>query len=127
MGLFGQSNVEKQNEFWGAIDWVEENVQADEVIALRDHGRMAFFTDRTIADLAGILDADVLPARVNGGLGAYLVNQRNVSYIYLPDPLQGAKNVYQEAHDQLTLERIVGSPNQEITAYKLYKVLGLKQ
>lgn len=128
MGLFGQSNIEKQDAFWAAIDWVKENVPpADEPIGLRDHGRMAYFTDRRIQDLAGILDAGILEARAEGNVGSFLQKAGYVSYIFLPDPVPGTDTVFQQAHDQLILERILEAPNQEITGYKPYKVLGVKQ
>lgn len=126
MGLFGQANVETQDQFWAAIDWVKDNVPDDATIALRDHGRMAFFTDRKIQDLAGILDGDVLVHRDDGTLGAYLL-ERGAAYVFLPDPVPGNVSIYQKVHDALRLQRIVGAPNQEITGYKPYKVLGVKR
>lgn len=125
MGLFGQTNVEKQDTFWGAIDWAKSQDDSA-VIALRDHGRMAYFSDRTIQDIAGILDSDVFAQRADGTLAEYLT-ERHVTLTFLPDPSPGAHNVYEEMHEQLRLERIVGAPNQEITGYKPYKVLGAKQ
>lgn len=125
MGLFGQSNVETQDKFWSAIDWVKENVPEDATIALRDHGRMAFFTDRRIQDLAGILDGEVLSHKDNGTLGAYLA-ERGVTYSFLPDPSPGGTTIYQQMHESLRLQRVLGAPNQEITGYKPYKVLGAR-
>lgn len=124
MRLFGQSNVETQDDFWAAIDWVKVNVPADESIGLRDHGRMAFFTDRRIQDLAGILDARIFEARERGDVGSFLQGDGRVSYIFLPDPTPGAHTVFQDAHEQLRLERVPEAPNQEIGGYKLYRVLG---
>lgn len=126
MRLFSQSNVETQDDFWAAIDWVKDNVPADEAIGLRDHGRMAFFTDRRIQDLAGILDSRIFEAREKGVVGSFLQGDGRVSYIFLPDPSPGADTVFQAAHEQLQLERVLEAPNQEIGGYKLYRVLGTK-
>ena len=127
MGLFGQSNVETQDRFWAAIDWVKTNVSADATIALRDHGRMAFFTDRKIQDLAGILDADVLVARAEHRAGDYVLTTGKATYAFLPDPAPGTTSVFQQLHEQLRMQRLIGAPQQEITGYKPYKVLGAKR
>lgn len=127
MGISGQSDVAVQDTFWAAIDWVKTNVPEDATIALRDHGRMAFFTDRKIQDLAGILDADVLTARAEHRAGEYVAATGNATYAFLPDPSPGTDSIFQQMHDQLRLQRLVGAPNQEITGYKPYKVLGAKR
>lgn len=122
MTVFGQRDVEKQDRFWSAIGWVG-GLPDGTVIGLRDHGRMAFFGDKPVQDLAGILDGDVLAARDAASLGAYLL-QRNMGYVFLPEPSPGKTTIYQRIHEGLRLERVANAPTQEITGFAAYKVLG---
>jgi Dolichyl-phosphate-mannose-protein mannosyltransferase len=120
MTLFGQSSTELQNVFWGAIDCVNKTLPPDTVIAARDHGRLAYFTDRPVQDFAGILDPDVLPAYEKNELAAYLA-QRNASYIFLPEKTD-AKNIFQSMHRSLSLELVPECPAQDSTQYRLYRI-----
>lgn len=121
MHPFAQSSEADQAKFWRAIDWVSANVPADATIAVRDHGRMAFFTDRPVQDLAGILDPQVIPQWKAGTLGAYLKG-RNVRYAFLPPPNPTKDSVYQAIHDQLPLTLLLEAPPQEQTGFRLYQV-----
>lgn len=122
MAIFGQRDIVTQDRFWSAINWIG-GLPAGTVIGLRDHGRMAFFADRPIQDLAGILDGDILTPRDSASLGAYLL-QRKMSYVFLPASTPGKTTIYQRIHEALRLERIPNAPTQEITGFNIYKVLG---
>lgn len=120
MALFGQRSVPVQNEFWAGLDGFKE-ISEGSVIAARDHGRLAFFTDRSVQDIAGIIDPAVLRHWKDGTLGTYLV-ERRVSYVLLPDSKPGATTIYQAIHDQLHPSLVSNAPTQEITGYRLYAV-----
>ncbi len=120
MALFGQRSVPVQNEFWAGLDGFKE-ISEGSVIAARDHGRLAFFTDRSVQDIAGIIDPAVLQHWKDGTLGTYLV-ERRVSYVLLPDSKPEATTIYQAIHDQLHPSLVSNAPTQEITGYRLYAV-----
>jgi hypothetical protein len=120
MALFGQRSAEVQNEFWAGLDAFKELPEGS-VIAARDHGRLAFFTDRPVQDIAGIIDPAILKHWHDGTLGAYL-KERKVSFVLLPDSSPGAPTIYQAIHDQLHPSLISDAPRQEITGYRLYSI-----
>lgn len=121
MGLFGQSSAEKQERFWGTIDCMNANLAEDASIAARDHGRIAYFTDRQIQDMAGILDPDILQAYETNTIAEYL-RKRDIDYVFLPDPQEGATNIYQAFHDSLELEAFSVCPPRTDSEYRLYEI-----
>jgi hypothetical protein len=121
MSLFGQRNPAMQQEFWAAIDWAKATLPPGTRIAVRDHGRFAFFTDLPVQDLAGILDPEAVRQRKAGALGAYL-KARDVKYVLLPDSNPSLKTIYQDIHDSLKPVLWKDAPKQEITGYRLYRL-----
>lgn len=121
MDLFAQVRREDQDAFWSSIDWIRDNIPKDAVIGVRDHGRIAYFTDRPIQDLAGIIDPAVVKYWKEGTLGTYLKG-RSVSYVFLPEPQRGSSSLYQAVHDSLHLRRVADAPPQHTTGYHLYRV-----
>lgn len=122
MDVFAQSTREQGAVFWSAIDYVRKFVPKDAVIAARDHGRLSYFTDHPVQDLAGILDPAVIAHRDDGTLGAYL-KERGVRYAFLPDPRPGAKDIYQAVHESLTVLQVPDAPAQDQTGFRLYQVV----
>ncbi len=122
MSIFGQRSTDTQNAFWGMIDAINKDIPEDAVIAARDHGRLAFFTDRPVQDLAGILDPAILTHLSNNSVGPYFT-ERSVDFTLLPAPLAGSPSIYQVVHESLSLELMNNIPAQEITGYRIYRVL----
>jgi Dolichyl-phosphate-mannose-protein mannosyltransferase len=121
MSLFGQRDAAVQGQFWAAIDWAKATLPPGTRVAVRDHGRFAFFTDLPVQDLAGILDTQVVTERKNGTLGAYL-KARGTQYAVLPDSNPLLKTIYQDIHAQLKPVLWKDAPPQEITGYRFYRL-----
>lgn len=120
MAIFGQYDEAKQKAFWGSYDWIVANLSIDTVIVGRDHGRMAFFTDRPIQDFAGIIDPAILVAEKEGKLAEYL-KARKAQYIYLPEK-EKAGAIFKSMHEQLKLELMKDVPSEEDGIYSLYRI-----
>ncbi len=121
MGLFGQSSPERQESFWGTFDCINEHLPANAVIAARDHGRLSYFTDRRVQDIAGILDPGVLAAQANGELPSYL-RSRGVGYVFLPEHKDGVDNIFEDLRAALRLTPVAACPPRNPSEYRLYKI-----
>ncbi len=122
MTLFGNRDVEAQNTFFATIDLINEQLPADAVIAVRDHGRIAYFTDRSIQDFAGIIDPEVLIAYKENRLAAYFA-ERNVSYVYLPTRVPGEESIYEALYESLQLEQVPNAAPEGVYGFRLYRIL----
>jgi hypothetical protein len=121
MGLFGQRSEDRLVSFWSTMEWAKEELPAGTVVALRDHGRFAFFTGLPVQDLAGILDPGILEAKRESNLKAYLA-EKKATYIYLPAPDERTGGIYRALHDALELEPVEDAPVQEMTGFVLYRI-----
>lgn len=119
--LFARVHQEERKDFWESIDWIRKFTHQDAVFAIRDHGRYAYFTDRPIQDLAGILDPQIIREWKAGQIASYL-QQRNVSYAFLPESQEGSQTIYQAVHDSMRLSPVADAPKQNMTGFRLYKV-----
>ncbi|MCO6437401.1 MAG: glycosyltransferase family 39 protein [Phycisphaerae bacterium] len=69
----------KQHMHFQVVDWVRENVPADQWVAAVQTGTLGFYHDRTI-NLDGKVNPEALEYRAEGRTPEYVV-KRNVSYI----------------------------------------------
>jgi hypothetical protein len=71
------------NDYWQLEDWINNNLPLESVIAAKDHGRLAYFTENRIVDLAGIIEPNLIKHLKSGDINAYLDNN-DVQYIVMP-------------------------------------------
>ncbi|MCP4542621.1 MAG: hypothetical protein GY832_36325 [Chloroflexi bacterium] len=110
-------NVDNINQMHVALGrWAAENTPPGATLALNDIGAIAYFSERPVIDLAGLITPEVVPILHSPNRDALLVNfmaERDVAYaIILPDwfpDLAARDDVLKEVH-RVTLERntIVG-------------------
>jgi len=61
-------------------EWVEKNIPIDEKIAAFDIGAMAFFSDRDVVDMGGLIDPEFASYLYKGSVVPYLRGE-NIKYI----------------------------------------------
>ncbi len=120
MSYLGYVSPEKSKVYWGAIDWVRDNLPPNTVIGARDYGRISLFTEARIQDLAGNIDPQVAVALNNGTLKEYL-KERKVQYLYIPPPGKRPDKLYEYLYAHLKLERVKEAP--EAPTQSLYKIV----
>ena len=106
--------------WWSFVDWISENLREGTVIAAKDHGRLAYFTNTRIVDLAGIIDPSIITSLKEGSVSSYL-ERKEVQYVLLPD--EGGRPIHNAIRETVDLERVPGAPQQECSGYSLHRVL----
>lgn len=114
--IYKESEIE---EYWGFLDWVKEHLPNGTVIAAADHGRLAYFTNVHIVDLAGIIDFSIKAHMEKGTLREYFL-QRGVRYAILPK--NGGLKIHKAIRETFDLERVAGCPGKEGSNHFLYSV-----
>ena len=69
-------------EAWCEERWIQEELPSGAIVATKDIGRLAYFTDKQIVDLAGIVDTQVVAFIRSRKLWVYL-DMKNVDYLIL--------------------------------------------
>jgi hypothetical protein len=118
-GVFGPYQPETVEPWWAFIDWLNTNLAPGTVVAAKDHGRLAYFTDLQIIDLAGILEPALLEYMSENRVSDYLA-ERNAGYVIMPN--RRGKKIHELIREQVALEEI-DTPRQEMTDYRLYRIL----
>jgi hypothetical protein len=108
-------------EWWSFVDWVSQNLPSGTVIAAKDHGRLAYFTDVQVVDLAGIIDPSIETHLRTGDMQSYL-DAKGVQYAVLPE--EGGMPVFDAIVKNLCLQPISDAPKQEASGYSLVQVCG---
>jgi len=114
--IYSDSEVSR---WWAFLDWVS-NLPEGTVIAAKDHGRLAYFTDVRVVDLAGIIEPALMVYLAEGSVGSYLEG-KGVQYVLLPD--EGGRRIHKTIRETFDLERVPGAPHQEGSGYSLYHIL----
>jgi|GEM_PF-1336848 len=107
-------------EWWGFLDWVNANIPTGAAIAVKDHGKLAYFTDVRVVDLAGIIDPSLMRYIGTDNAMAYFTENR-VEYVIAPP--QDGQLIYRLIRKHINLEEVVEAPGQEGTNYRLYRVV----
>ena len=105
--------------WWSFLDWATVNLAEGTSVAVKDHGRLAYFTDTRVIDLAGIIEPAMIDYLARGRIGDYLL-ARDAQYALLPR--EGGRSVYVAIRDQVPLAPMTGVPEQEATGYILYRI-----
>ena len=115
-----RSSEESLEEFWGLIDWMDENLPAGTVVGVRDYGRVTYFTDLTIQDISGNIYLDAITTLNDGTLDQYLAS-RGVEYLMIPSLEMRGDQLYQYLHNEMDLELVEEAPKSP-TQY-LYRIV----
>lgn len=105
--------------WWQFLDRARDELPEDAVVAAKDFGRLAFFTERRVVDLAGITDPRVITARKHGDLAQFL-QAEEVDFVLVP--VEGGFPVHREIALSLPLIPLTGFPVQEGTGYVLHRI-----
>jgi hypothetical protein len=118
--LMPRSVSDDVRDYWRFIDWSKTHLPAGTVVAVKDYGRFAYFTDARVVDLAGIIDSRLIPALKKGDIKDYLL-KRQTAYVVMPQ--EGGRLVFREIRQAVGLEPVTGAPPQDGTGYVLYKLV----
>ncbi len=80
--LLATTPADKVAAYWEDVDWIAANTPPQAVIAVKDHGLLAYFTGRRVADLAGIMDPSVIGYLKARNLAPYL-RDHDADYVIL--------------------------------------------
>jgi len=105
-------------EYWSMIDWIRNNLPKDTVIASKDHGQLALFSNARIIDLAGIISPVVIKHLKEGTLPAYF-HDNKVEYVVMPK--ESKHSIHKAIRMAFGLERVAGSPQRR--GELLYRVI----
>lgn len=105
--------------WWRVVESARRDLPPESVIAAKDHGRLAYFTDFRIVDLAGILDPKVMDRLREGRLAAYLQEQ-GVTHVVLSSG--GGSQVERVVRATLDLQRTTGPLSQGDSGVQMYRV-----
>ncbi len=118
-------NVDNVNEMHVALgQWAAEHTPPDAILALNDIGAIAYFSERPVIDLAGLITPEVVPLLRSPDRDALLANfmaERGVEYaIILPNWFPGLAardDVLEEVH-RVTLERNTVVGGETMVVYR---------
>ena len=120
-------NVDNINKMHVALgQWAAENTPPGTTLALNDIGAIAYFSERPVLDLAGLITPKVVPLLRSPNRDALLADfmaERNAGYvIILPNWFPGLAardDVLEEAH-RVTLERNTIVGGDTMVVYQAY-------
>ena len=118
-------NVDNINKMHVALgQWAAEHTPPDTVLALNDIGAIAYFSERPVLDLAGLITPEVVPLLRSPDRDALLADfmaERNAGYvIILPNWFPGLAardDVLEEVH-RVTLERNTVVGGETMVVYR---------
>jgi hypothetical protein len=84
--FYPQSKVDGM--FWPVTDWINQNLVPGTGLAVKDHGRISYFTNVRVVDLAGIIDPSMI-THVKEGTMNYYLQKNNVEYILMREGCAG--------------------------------------
>lgn len=120
--FFARPSAESVAAVWKPMDWMRENLPKGSIVGVRDHGRMALFSELPIQDIAGNIDPNV-PAILHQpdaakNLLAYF-HERNVTHLLLLK--KGVRNdkIYQVVYKSFPLEEIPAGSDSGATLYRI--------
>jgi len=105
--------------WWRVIESARRDLPPESVIAAKDHGRLAYFTEFRVVDLAGILDPTVTRRLREGRLGAYL-HEQGVTHVLLPP--RGGSQVERAVRATLDLQPTTGPVSPGAQHSQIYRV-----
>jgi hypothetical protein len=106
--------------WWSFLDRVRLELEPGTVVAAKDFGRLAYFSEARVVDLVGIIDPSIVESRRDDAMAEFL-RVRGVEYVVAP-PTAGFP-VHKEIRDNAELEPVAGFPQKEATGYLLHRVL----
>jgi hypothetical protein len=78
---YGQDVAIIESEMVACSRWISENTEADAIVAAHDIGALGYFGDREVLDLAGLVDADVIPIIRDETALAEWLDARHADYL----------------------------------------------
>ena len=106
------------DRWWAQIDWINTHLPARTAIAVKDFGRLSYFTDVRVVELAGIIDPELISHLQEGTIADYM-NDRGVEYVI--GPPDGEWPVFEQIRRNCRLVPVDEAPFQECTSYSLQK------
>ena len=120
MGLLPLYSQVETDGWWSFLDRVRLELEPGTVVAAKDFGRLAYFSEVRVVDLVGIVDPSIVASRRNDAIAEFL-REGGVEYVVTPP--SGGFPVHNEIRDNATLDPVAGFPQQEATGYLLHRVL----
>jgi hypothetical protein len=122
MSFVARPTAAQINAVWGPMDWMREHLPAGSIVGVRDHGRIALFTELPIQDIAGNIDPTV-PAILNKpDAGVNLLkyfHDRHVSHLLLLNKGTRDDKIYQVIYESFPLEALSNGASSGSTLYRI--------
>ncbi|MEO0563444.1 MAG: hypothetical protein AAF125_15145 [Chloroflexota bacterium] len=89
-GIYARDVAVIDQEMVAAAAWIDANIPTDELMAIHDIGAVAYFTPRTLLDIAGLVSPEAIPY-INDPEGMWhLIESRDAAYLMaFPDQIPG--------------------------------------
>jgi hypothetical protein len=78
---YGQDVAIIESEMVASAHWISENTEMDAIVAAHDIGALGYFGDRDVLDLAGLVDAEVIPILRDEEALAEWLDTRQADYL----------------------------------------------
>ncbi len=78
---YGQDVAIIESEMVASARWISENTEIDSIVAAHDIGALGYFGDREVLDLAGLVDAEVIPILRDEAVLAEWLDERQADYL----------------------------------------------
>lgn len=114
-----QAQIDTQ---WKPMDWMREHLPKGSILGVRDHGRIALFTELPIQDIAGNIDPNVPAILKKPDAGAKLLayfRDRHVSHLLLLNKGLRSDAIYQVIYASFPLEAIPEGSSSGATLYRI--------
>jgi hypothetical protein len=78
---YGQDVAIIESEMVACAEWISENTETNAIVAAHDIGALGYFGNRDVLDLAGLVDADVIPIMRDQEALAEWLDSRQVDFL----------------------------------------------
>jgi hypothetical protein len=78
---YGQDVAIIESEMVASAHWISDNTEMDAIVAAHDIGALGYFGDREVLDLAGLVDAEVIPFLRDEEALAEWLDSRQADYL----------------------------------------------
>ena len=92
-----------EGEMMAMARWIDENTEAEAIIAVHDIGAVGYLTDRPLLDLAGLITPEVIPIMTDAEKLADWMIERGAEWaIFFPD----FSSTYEDLHGDPRMEQV---------------------
>ncbi len=122
MSMIARPSATQIDAWQKPVEWVKAHLPKASILGVRDHGRIALFSELPIQDLAGNIDPNV-PKMIKKPNGGTLLREyfktRHVTHLFLIPPTVRNDFIYQVIYKAFTLKKIPEASTDTAVLYQI--------